>query len=82
MSVDDSATVFSLNKIAAVIWEAADGVTPLDEIVETHICPYFDVAPKAAQYDAEDLVQRLVGHGILLASDRPIAAAESAEDAR
>ena len=33
MSITDS-TLFNLNEVAAAIWQAADGVTPLQEIVD------------------------------------------------
>jgi phosphohistidine swiveling domain-containing protein len=74
MSLQDTAFLFSLNKVAAVIWEAADGVTPLEEIVGERICSRYDVAPEVALEDAQDLVERLAGHGILLLSDTPITA--------
>ena len=38
MSGRDS-TLFTLNKTATILWQAADGATPLDEIVEQRICP-------------------------------------------
>jgi hypothetical protein len=66
-------TLFALNGTAAVLWNAADGVTPLSEIVEQHICSEFDVAPDVALRDAEALVEELAGDGILLVSDSPIA---------
>jgi hypothetical protein len=71
MSARDS-TIFTLSEVATIIWEAADGSTPLDEIVETKISSQFDVAPEIALEDAEHLVQELAGHGILLISDKPI----------
>ncbi len=71
MSARDS-TVFTLNEVATVIWEAADGSTPLDEIVASKICAQFEVALEVALQDAENLVQELAGHGILLLSDQPI----------
>ncbi|MFZ0737247.1 MAG: PqqD family protein [Candidatus Acidiferrales bacterium] len=71
MSGKDS-TLFSLNEVASIIWEAADGITPLDEIVERRICPEFDVEHSEALRDAEALAQELAGHGILLMSDQPI----------
>ena len=64
--------VFSLNEVATVIWEAADGRTPLDEIISNRVCAKFDVAPQVALEDAEELVQELAGKGILLVSDQPI----------
>lgn len=74
MSIQDTAFLFSLNKVAAIIWEAADGMTPLEEIVGKRICSRFDVAPDVAMEDARNLVERLAAHGILFLSDTPIAA--------
>ena len=64
--------VFSLNEVATVIWEAADGRTPLDEIIADRVCARFEVTPQVALKDAEELVQELSSHGILLVSDQPI----------
>jgi len=44
MSAVDS-TFFTLNPVASVIWQAADGCTPLSEIVAQHVCPEFEVDP-------------------------------------
>ena len=71
MSSTDS-TLFTLNEVASVIWAAADGVTPLDEIVATKICAQYDIAPEVALKDAETLVEGLAGHGLLLLSDQPM----------
>ncbi|HLW84599.1 MAG TPA: PqqD family protein [Candidatus Sulfotelmatobacter sp.] len=71
MSGKDS-TLFTLNKTATIIWQAADGATPLDEIVERRICPVFEVEPAAALQDAETLARELATHGILDVSDEPI----------
>ena len=71
MSAHDS-TLFTLNSTAAVLWQAADGATPLDEIVEQRICSTFDVKPEEAMRDAEELAENLASHGILLISERPI----------
>jgi hypothetical protein len=71
MSALDS-TLFSLNDTASAIWQAADGSTPLDEIVKRKVCAEFDVTPEEALKDAEDLVKELAAHGILLVSDQPI----------
>ncbi len=65
-------TLYSLNKTASAIWKAADGVTPLTEIVERHICTAFEVEPAVALPDAEELVQDLAQHGILKVSNAPI----------
>lgn len=73
MSAADS-TLFTLDEIATAIWESADGVTPLEDIVANKICPRYDVAPDVALRDAEAFVEKLAGHGVLLVSDQPIAA--------
>jgi len=67
-----NSTLFTLDEVASVIWESADGMTPLDEIVANKICTRFDIAPEVAMKDAETLVENLAGHGILLLSDRPL----------
>ena len=70
MSGRDS-TLFTLNEMATLIWEAAEGSTPLDDIVEQKICTQFEVQASTAVQDAQDLVERLAQHGILLLSDEP-----------
>jgi coenzyme PQQ synthesis protein D (PqqD) len=74
MSATDS-TLFTLDEVASVIWAAADGVTPLDDIVTNKVCSRYDIAPEIALRDAEALVENLAGHGILLLSDQPLAQA-------
>jgi Coenzyme PQQ synthesis protein D (PqqD) len=71
MSTVDS-TFFTLNEVASVIWQAADGRTPLSEIVEQTVCREFVVEPEQARQDAEQFVTELSEHGILLVSDQPI----------
>ena len=71
MSAMDS-TFFTLNEVATVIWQAADGQTPLAEIVEKKVCPEFEVDPEVARRDAEQFVTELSQHGILVVSDHPI----------
>lgn len=71
MSGRDS-TLFTLNKTATVIWQSADGQTPLDQIVEQHICREFEVEPAEALQDAETLARELASHEILQLSDHPI----------
>jgi hypothetical protein len=65
-------TLFTLNPTATVLWQAADGATPLDEIVERRICSEFEVNPEEALRDAEALAEDLAKHGILLISEQPI----------
>jgi hypothetical protein len=79
MSATNS-TLFTLDEVASVIWEAADGVTPLDEIVVNKICAQYDITPEVAMKDAEALVEGLAEHGILLLSDQPLAASGSSRE--
>jgi Coenzyme PQQ synthesis protein D (PqqD) len=76
MSGRDS-TLFTLNEVATAIWQAADGVTALDEIVERDICPAFDVSREVALRDAQALAEQLAERGILLVSDKPFPALPS-----
>ena len=65
-------TFFTLNEVATTIWQAADGCTPLRQIVHDRVCEQFDVSPEEAMADAEMFVAELSSHGILLVSDRPM----------
>ena len=71
MSAADS-SLFTLNEQATAIWEAADGVTPLHDLVDRAVCQVFDVDPETAYRDAETFVSQLASHGVLLLSDFPI----------
>ncbi len=71
MSGRDS-TLFTLNKTATLLWQSADGNTPLEEIVSQRICTEFEVAPAEAMQDAEALVRELASHDIMQMSERPI----------
>ncbi len=71
MSTIDS-TFFTLNEVGALIWQSADGRTPLSEIVNKRICEEFEVDTAQAQLDAECFVEELSKHGILLVSDQPL----------
>ena len=59
MSSRDS-TLFTLNKTATLLWQSADGKTPLDKIVD---CIAFvrnsTLVPAEALHDAETLVREL-----------------------
>lgn len=71
MSGRDS-TLFTLNKTATILWQSADGATPLDEIVEKKICAAFEVEPTEALADAEALARELADHELLQISETPI----------
>ncbi len=76
MSAADS-TFFTLNEVASTIWQAADGRTPLSEIVAGRICREFDVDRERAQRGADRFVDELSQHGILLVSDHPLTQTDS-----
>ena len=78
-SVDS--TFFTLNEVATAIWQAADGATPLREIVRKQVCGQFEVDPAQAQSDAEQFVTELSSYGILLVSDHPLTTATPSEAA-
>jgi len=67
-------TFFTLNEVATTIFQAADGRTPLREIVRDKICGQFEVDLDEAQADAEQFVAELSGHGVLIVSSQPLAA--------
>ena len=71
MSAKDS-TLFTLNRTATILWQAADGATALDEIVQRRICTVFDIAASEALTDAENLARELANHEILQISEAPI----------
>lgn len=71
MSGRDS-TLFVLNEVASIIWEAADGRTSLEDIVNARVCPKFDIENAEALRDANVFAEGLAEHGILLLSDNPI----------
>ncbi len=72
MSGKDS-TLFTLTPVATAIWNAADGKTTLEQIVEQRVCEEFEVDRATAMQDAESFVSELAQHGILMVSDSPIA---------
>jgi hypothetical protein len=78
MSAVDS-TFFTLNEVATLIWQAADGQTPLSDIVVRKICPEFDVDQGQASRDAEQFIDQLSQHGILLVSEQPISSPSAPE---
>jgi hypothetical protein len=71
MSVKNS-KVFSLNPTATRIWTAADGATPLREIVARAVVSEFEVDAETAYRDARAMVEDLAQEGILLLADHPI----------
>ena len=76
MSGRDS-MLFTLNKTATILWQAADGATPLEQIVQQRICTEYEVEPGEALRDAESVARDLARHGILEISGEPILARET-----
>lgn len=74
MSAADS-TFFTLDPVATLIWQAADGQTPLSQIAGK-ICQEYEVEQQQAERDAEEFVNELSKHGILLISDSPVIKAD------
>lgn len=71
MNSSDS-TFYTLNEVASIIFQAADGKTPLHQIVKERICPQFDIDPAEAQADAEQFVSDLSARGVLIVSSQPL----------
>lgn len=67
-----TSALFSLNETAKLLWQAADGVTPLAEIVERQICSAFDIDAGTALSDAQALATELAEHGILRLAEQPL----------
>ena len=63
LSADDS-SLFVLNEIGTVIWEAADGRTSLDTIADG-ICREFDVDVETARRDIAEFVRALAAAGVM-----------------
>jgi hypothetical protein len=81
MSGQDSILI-TLNDVASAIWEAADGSTSLDEIVEQKICSKYEVSLAKALQDANALVEELAGYGILLLSEEPFRQSSRGQEAK
>ena len=63
--------LFTLNETATMLWDAADGATPLEEIVERTLCAACEIDFPIAYSDALSVVERLAEKGALLVSDSP-----------
>jgi hypothetical protein len=63
LMASSSASLYSLNDTAALLWDAADGNTSLDVIVGA-LCAQFDVSQDVAYTDACEVVEQLAANGI------------------
>lgn len=66
----EDSTLNTLNAVATVIWETADGQTPLSVIV-AKICEEFDVERAHAERDAMAFIEKLCQRGLLTVSESP-----------
>lgn len=57
-NVGDLESIYTLNEVAARIWELIDGKRKIGEIKNT-IIEEFEVAPEKAQQDISEFLQRL-----------------------
>ncbi len=64
----DDSTLNTLNAVGTLIWEAADGKTPLSAIV-ARISEEFDVEPERAERDVMAFIEKLRQRGLLIVSD-------------
>ena len=71
ISPDDS-MMHTLNPVGTLIWEAADGRTPLTAIV-TRICAEFEVDAARAEREARGFIDTLCQRGLLTLGDAPVA---------
>jgi hypothetical protein len=69
ISPSDS-TLHALNPVGTLVWEAADGQTRVDAIVD-RICRDFEVEPDRAARDLEAFVDELCQRGLLAVRDAP-----------
>jgi coenzyme PQQ synthesis protein D (PqqD) len=66
----DDSSLNTLNAVGTLIWEAADGRTPLSEIV-AKICDQFDVDPAQAERDSAAFIDDLCRRRLLSLSAMP-----------
>jgi hypothetical protein len=79
VSPQDS-SLYALNEVAAEIWEAADGNTPLHEIVAERVVSCYEVEFDEAYQDARELVDALAARELLAVSEKPLALSGQDED--
>ena len=60
----NSQTICILNKTASLIWTLVDGTRQIENIV-AEVCSSFQVTPKQAKVDVEELCQQLLEAGLI-----------------
>ena len=78
LSADDS-SLYVLNELGTLLWEAADGTTPLRDIVQRVVCREYDVDEETGLRDAEAFARQLAAHGVLRVGDTPGAGGRAGE---
>lgn len=63
-------TLNTLNAVGTVIWEHADGRTPVRTIVE-RVCETFEVEAAEAERDSAAFIEKLCQRGLLTVSESP-----------
>lgn len=71
LAADDS-SLFVLNELGTVIWETADGQTPVQTIAD-RVCAEYDVDAETARRDVEEFVRALAAAGVVTTSGEAIA---------
>jgi coenzyme PQQ synthesis protein D (PqqD) len=66
----EDSTLNTLNPVGTLIWEVADGKTPVSAIV-ARICDEFDVEAAEARRDAAAFIETLCKRGLLTMSESP-----------
>lgn len=68
LSAEDS-SLFVLNEVGTIIWEAADGRTSIEAIADA-VCVDYDVDPGTARADVTEFVQALAAAGVVSTVDK------------
>ena len=68
--VAEDSTLNTLNVVGTVVWEAADGRTPVSAIVD-RVCSEFDVDPAEAERDVAGFIEKLQRRGLLIVAASP-----------
>jgi len=66
----EDSTLNTLNAVGTLIWEGADGQTPLSALV-SRICAEFDVEAAQAERDVMTFVDKLSQRGLLSVTASP-----------
>jgi Coenzyme PQQ synthesis protein D (PqqD) len=66
----EDSTLNTLNPVGTLIWQGADGQTPMSDLV-TRICAEFDVGPAEAERDVRVFVDKLCQRGLLSMTTSP-----------